>query len=68
MNATFRTIVSGTVPVGTLVGGALGGTLGIVPALVVGATASAISILPLLTRPVRELRDYSSVMSSNESG
>jgi MFS family permease len=35
MNATMRTIVWGTLPVGSLIGGVLGGTIGIVPTIVI---------------------------------
>jgi hypothetical protein len=67
MNATVRTVVWGTLPIGTLAGGALGGRAGIVPTLVAGAFATSLGLVPLLSRPVRELR-YSSVMSSSDSG
>jgi predicted MFS family arabinose efflux permease len=65
MNATLRTVVWGTLPIGTLAGGALGSTIGIVPTLVAGAVVSALAVLPLLTRPIRELR-HSPVRSSTE--
>ncbi len=55
MNATMRTVVWGTLPVGTLLGGALGGTIGVIPTLVAGALVSACAIVPLATRPIREL-------------
>jgi MFS family permease len=54
-NATLRTIVWGTMPLGTLAGGALGSTIGIVPALVAGAAVAACAIPWLLTAPVRAL-------------
>ncbi|HEV3089523.1 MAG TPA: MFS transporter [Candidatus Elarobacter sp.] len=67
-NATLRTMVWGTLPFGTLIGGALGGLIGIVPTVVV-ATLLALTALPwLLTAPVRALRSYSSVMSAAENG
>ncbi|HEX3464500.1 MAG TPA: MFS transporter [Candidatus Elarobacter sp.] len=55
MNATVRTIVWGVFPLGALIGGALGGSIGIVPTVLVGACAGALALVPLLTRPVREL-------------
>jgi hypothetical protein len=35
MNATMRTIVWGTLPVGSLIGGVVGSTLGIVPTILI---------------------------------
>jgi MFS family permease len=55
-NATLRTVVWGTMPLGTLLGGALGSTIGIVPTLVAGAVVAACAIPWLLTAPVRALR------------
>jgi len=56
MNATVRTVVWGTLPIGMLAGGVLGGTIGIVPTIVAGGVIGAAGIVPLLTRPVGELR------------
>jgi len=55
-NATLRTLVWGTLPLGTLAGGALGGTIGIVPTLFVGVVVGACAIPWLLTAPIRSLR------------
>ena len=55
-NATLKTIVSSVMPVGTLIGGALGGTVGIVPALVIGTAVTCCAIPWLLTAPIRALR------------
>ncbi|HEV2740430.1 MAG TPA: MFS transporter [Candidatus Elarobacter sp.] len=55
-NATLRTVVWGTMPLGTLLGGALAGAIGIVPTLVAGATVAACAIPWLLTAPIRALR------------
>jgi Na+/melibiose symporter-like transporter len=54
--ATLRTVMWGTLPLGTLLGGALGSTIGIVPALVAGAVVAACAIPWLLTAPIRALR------------
>jgi MFS family permease len=63
-NATLRTVVWGTMPLGTLLGGALAGTIGIVPTLVAGAAVAACAIPWLLTAPIRALRaDPASVQS-----
>jgi MFS family permease len=68
-NATLKTIVASVMPVGMLLGGALGGTIGIVPTLVAGTLVTICAIPWLLTAPIRALRaDHSSVMSPAESG
>lgn len=54
-NATLRTVVWGTLPLGTLLGGALGSAIGIVPTLVAGAVVAACAIPWVLTAPVRAL-------------
>ena len=56
MNATMRFIVWGTIPVGTLVGGALGTWLGLREALWVGAIGSLVAFVPPLLSPVRSLQ------------
>jgi predicted MFS family arabinose efflux permease len=57
MNATMRLIVWGTIPVGALIGGILGTTIGLQPALWVAAIGSALAFLPVLFSPVRSLRE-----------
>jgi Na+/melibiose symporter-like transporter len=54
-NATLKTVVWGTLPLGTLLGGALGSAIGIVPTLVAGAVVAACAIPWLLTAPIRAL-------------
>jgi MFS family permease len=56
MNATMRFIVWGTIPVGALVGGALGGLIGLQNTIWVGAIGSFIGFLPVLLSPVRSLQ------------
>jgi MFS family permease len=65
VNATLRTVVWGTMPLGLLAGGALGGAIGIVPTLIVAAVVACCAIPWLLTAPIRALRPdgYSSVTS-----
>jgi Na+/melibiose symporter-like transporter len=55
-NATLKTIVTGTFPIGTLAGGALGNTIGIVPTLVAGTLVTICAIPWLLGAPIRALR------------
>lgn len=57
MNATMRFIVWGTLPVGALIGGALGGTIGLRPTLVVGVIIQATAFLWTFFSPVRALRE-----------
>ena len=57
MNATMRFIVWGTIPIGALVGGALGGAIGLQNTIWVGAIGSLIGFLPVLFSPVRGLRE-----------
>ena len=57
MNATMRFIVWGTIPVGSLIGGALGSTIGLRETLFVGAIGSVLPVLWLVLSPVRALRE-----------
>ncbi|MFN2483836.1 MAG: MFS transporter [Candidatus Limnocylindria bacterium] len=57
MNATMRFIVWGTIPIGSLLGGALATVFGLVPAIWVAAIGSLLAIPPVLFTPVRSIRD-----------
>lgn len=57
MNATMRLIVWGTVPIGALLGGILGSTIGLQAALWVSAIGSFLGFLPVFFSPVRQLRE-----------
>jgi MFS family permease len=57
MNATMRFIVWGTIPIGALIGGALGGVIGLQNTIWVGAIGSFVGFLPVLFSPVRGLRE-----------
>ena len=57
MNSVMRFIVWGTIPIGTLLGGALGSTIGLRETLVVGAVGSGSSVLWILFSPQRHLRE-----------
>jgi hypothetical protein len=57
MNSVMRFLVWGTIPVGTLLGGALASTLGLREAIVVGAIGSMVSILWIVFSPQRHLRE-----------
>lgn len=53
MNATMRTIVWGTIPVGAFMGGVLGSTVGVVPTIYIGAGIEVLAGLWILSGPVR---------------
>lgn len=61
MNASMRFFVWGTLPLGSLIGGALGGLIGLRPTLVIGALGSLFAVLWVLFSPVRTLRDLPAV-------
>jgi MFS family permease len=56
MNAAMRWIVWGTIPLGTLTGGAIGQTIGLRTALWVGAVGGIPVFLWVLLSPVRSIR------------
>jgi hypothetical protein len=58
MNASMRFLVWGTMPLGSLVGGALAVSIGLRPALFVGAIGAFTSVLPIAFSPIRTLRDF----------
>jgi MFS family permease len=55
MNATMRFVVWGTLPIGALAGGALGGAIGLRPTLWVAAVGGLLAFVPPLLSPVRGL-------------
>jgi hypothetical protein len=57
MNATMRFIVWGTIPVGAMLGGFLGNTIGLHETIWIGAIGGIFSFLPLLIGPVRSLKE-----------
>jgi MFS family permease len=56
MNATMRWFVWGTIPVGALLGGLIGETLGLRPALLIGGIGATFAFVPLLFGPVWKIR------------
>ncbi|MDX6539821.1 MAG: hypothetical protein QOI71_1431 [Gaiellales bacterium] len=56
VNASRRFAVWGVMPFGSLLGGALGTTLGLRTAIWVGAIGAALSSIPLLLSPMRHVR------------
>jgi MFS family permease len=57
MNASVRWIVWGTLPLGSLLGGALGTWIGIRPTLWIGVVGSALAGLFVFFSPLRTMRD-----------
>lgn len=57
MNATMRTIVWGTIPIGAFLGGVLGSTLGVVETIVVGGVVSLLSVGWIVIGPVFQIRE-----------
>jgi MFS family permease len=58
MNASMRFLVWGTMPLGSLTGGALASTIGLRQALFVGAGLAFAPILPVVLSPLRSLREF----------
>ncbi|MFN8636561.1 MAG: MFS transporter [Chloroflexota bacterium] len=56
MNATMRFVVWGTLPIGSLAGGALGEAVGLRPVLAVGVIGVALASLVVTRPPVRRIR------------
>lgn len=53
MNATVRTIIWGTIPIGAFIGGLIGTAYGLLAAIYVGIAISAMSGLWILSGPIR---------------
>jgi MFS family permease len=62
MNATMRFMVWGTLPLGSLLGGALGTAIGLRPTLWVGAAGGLLAVLPVALSPVRSLPSIADAM------
>ena len=56
MNATMRTIVWGTIPLGAFLGGILATNIGLVPTLIVGALIGGSSVLWIILGPIVSLK------------
>jgi MFS family permease len=55
MNASRRFVVWGVIPIGMLIGGAIGDRVGLREAMWVGALGASLAFLPLLVSPVRAI-------------
>ena len=56
MNSVMRFVVWGTIPIGTLLGGALGTWVGLKETLIIGGIGTCLPFLPVLFSPLRRLR------------
>jgi len=56
MNASMRFIVWGTIPIGSIAGGILGGVIGLHATIWVGAIGALFGFIPVALSPVRSLR------------
>jgi MFS family permease len=57
MNATIRFLVWGTMPLGGLLGGVLGETIGVRETLFVAAVGGSLTFLPVFFSPLRRMRE-----------
>lgn len=55
-NASRRFLVQGVIPVGALLGEALGTKLGLRPTVAIGAVGASVAVLPLFLSPLRRIR------------
>ena len=55
VNAVSRFMMWGTIPLGTLLGGALGSTIGLRTTLWIGTIGASFTVLPVLFSPIRSL-------------
>jgi MFS family permease len=60
MNATMRFLVWGTMPLGGLLGGVLGSTIGVRQTLLVAAVGGSLAFLPVFLSPLRRMRELPS--------
>jgi MFS family permease len=60
-NASRRFVVWGVIPLGALVGGALASVIGLRGTMVVGAIGGALAVVPILLSPVRSVGQMSEV-------
>ena len=57
MNATMRWFVWGTMPIGSIVGGIIGETLGVRAAILIGGAGASLAFIPLIFGPVWSIKE-----------
>jgi hypothetical protein len=60
VNATMWFLVWGTLPLGGVIGGALGSVIGVRATLLAGAIGEALAFLPVFLSPLRRMRELPS--------
>ncbi|MFI9780986.1 hypothetical protein ACIHCV_41190 [Streptomyces sp. NPDC051956] len=60
MNATMRFLIWGAMPLGALLGGLLGSTIGVRGTLLVGAVGRSLTFLLVFLSPLRRMRELPS--------
>jgi len=68
MNATMRFMVWGTLPLGSLLGGLLGTTLGLRPALLIGGFGGLLAVLWVVLSSVRSITEIPPPADVESSG
>lgn len=68
MTATMRFVIWGTLPIGAVIGGILGSTIGLRETLFVGAIGGTLAFLFVLLSPVRSLRSIAEAMPAGADG
>jgi len=64
MNATMRTIVWGTIPIGSFLGGVLGSQVGIIQTILLGGAISTLAALWIVIGPVIRVREQPAPVSA----
>jgi MFS family permease len=67
MNATMRFIVWGTIPVGSIAGGALASVVGLHTTILIGAIGGLFAFLPVALSPVRDIVEMPSPVGDGET-
>jgi predicted MFS family arabinose efflux permease len=66
MNASYRFLTMGAIPVGSFIGGALGETIGLRATLIIGGIGMLLPVIWLLRSPARALQTIDIYASADE--
>jgi MFS family permease len=67
VNATMRFISWGTIPIGTVMGGLLGGVIGLHNTILVGAFGGVLAFIPVAASPLRQIRQMPDSLGRDDS-
>ncbi|MFM8428224.1 MAG: MFS transporter, partial [Candidatus Limnocylindrus sp.] len=67
MNATMRWFVWGTMPIGSIIGGIIGETLGVRAAILIGGAGASLAFIPLLFGPVWSIKEMPTAVEAPRS-